>query len=106
MDAIVLAGEMGLCAVGYPGTNNWRAEFTRAIGPDWPRIVVVCDGDEPGRMAGKKVAKELHAETVILPDGHDVSSIYVSKGKRGLAAVLGLDEMDAGVDPYPLEPSF
>lgn len=96
MDCIVLAGELGLCSAGYPGTNNWRSEFTRAIGPDWPRIVVLADGDEPGRLAAKKVAKELHAEIIVLPDGEDVSSLYVKRGKRGLAAVLGLDEVDSG----------
>lgn len=99
MDCIVLVGELGLAAVGYPGTNNWRPEFTRAIGPDWDRIVVLADGDEPGRLAAKKVAKALHAEVLVLPDGEDVSSLHVKRGKRGLAQILGL-ELDDDTPPF------
>lgn len=91
LDQIVMAHEMGLACVGYPGTAMWDPTFTRAVGPDWQRIVVVCDGDEPGRMAGKKVAKELKADIVQMPDGEDVSSLYVKRGRRGLEVVLGIE---------------
>ena len=97
-DAIVLS-QIGLTVVGYPGTGSWSSVFTRAIGPqDWERIVVLADGDDAGRAAAKKVAKELRGDVVNLPDGEDVSSLYVKDPGR-LRSLLGLDQADTGDDP-------
>ena len=99
LDCAVLHQE-GLTAVAYPGTGNWRPHFTRAIGPDWQRIVVVADGDDAGRGAAKKVAKELRGDVIECPQGHDISSLYAKGGRRGLVELLGLDEPEAD-DPFP-----
>jgi hypothetical protein len=105
-DTIVLT-QLGLTAVGYPGTGNWKSIFTRAISPhDWDRVVVLADGDEAGRAAAKKVAKELRAEVILMPPGEDVASTYVKRGRDGLLEVLGLVPADAGDSGYPLEPPF
>lgn len=104
MDCIVLSEEIGLPTIGYPGTGSWSSLFTRAVAPqDWERIVVVADGDDPGRNAAKKVAKELKAEIINLPEGEDVSSLYVKNPSR-LKNLLGLDEVEDdldGFDPGP-----
>lgn len=104
LDAAVLYQELGLCAIGYPGTGSWSDLFTRAVAPqDWERIVVLADGDDPGRNAAKKVAKELKAEIINLPEGEDVSSLYVKNPSR-LKNLLGLDEVEDdldGFDPGP-----
>lgn len=94
MDAAVLWGELGVCAVGYPGASNWRGHFNRAIGPDWPRVVVVGDGDDAGRTAAKRVAKELRADTLMMPDGEDVSSYYKKHGADATRTLLGLDVLE------------
>lgn len=101
-DCMVLT-QLGLTAVGYPGAGTWKSVFTRAIGPDYDRIIVVADGDDTGRAAAKKVAKELRGEVLLLSDGEDASSLNV-QGR--LAEVLGLDEADSGDDPEPDEPPF
>ncbi len=92
LDQGVAHHEVGLCAIGYPGTGSWSSLFTRAVGPDYERVLVVADGDEAGRNAAKKVAKELKGQVVHLPDGEDLSSLYVKRGREGLLAVLGLSE--------------
>lgn len=110
LDCAVLT-QIGLTAVAYPGTGSWRPEFTRAIGPDWNRIVVVADGDDAGEAAAKKVAKLVRGEVISMPAGHDVSSLYVKGGIGALADVLGLDlettpsgdELD---ERYPEEPPW
>lgn len=88
LDALVLSGGLGLAAVAYPGTAAWRAYFNRAIGPDWARIVVIADGDDPGRDAARSVAKHLRARVCRLPDGEDSSSLYVKEGADALRARL------------------
>lgn len=98
MDCIILH-QMGLAAVGYAGTNSWRTVFNRAIGPDWDRIVVVADGDTPGREAAKRVAKELSAEVLDLPDGEDVGSLYVRHGEQFLRQYMGITN-DAETVPF------
>lgn len=91
LDALILSGELGLPAVGYPGTANWRGYMTRAIGPDWPKVVVVADGDEPGRKAAKEVARKFRGRVVKLPDGHDCTSFFVEFGADALLNLLGVE---------------
>lgn len=60
--------ELGLPAVGVPGTNGWRPEWAERLRG---RSVVVCfDCDEPGRKAALAVGKSLdgHAKTVRVVD--------------------------------------
>ncbi len=91
-DAVVLVYEMHLNAIGYPGAGNWRPHFNRAIGPDWPEIIIVADGDDAGRKAAHKIARQfLGARVVEMPAGEDVASVYASRGEEGLRSVLGLD---------------
>lgn len=97
-DAMVLH-QMGLTAVGYAGTNAWRPMFKLAIGPDWQQINVIADGDTPGIEAAKRVAKEIHGQVVELPQGEDVSSLYVARGEQWLKNYLGV-ESDAEAIPY------
>ncbi len=113
LDCAVLAQELELSAIGYPGTGSWSDLFTRAVAPqDWERIVVIADHDlneaQAGQKAAAKVAKALGGEVLLMPPGDDVSSAYVRLGRAGLTRILGLeveeDEMD-GFDPGP-EPEY
>jgi hypothetical protein len=95
-DAAVLHYELGLCAIGYPGTGSWSDLFTRAVGPDFDRVIVVADHDTAEHQAGQKsaakVARALKGEVLLMPPGEDVSSWYVKKGRSGLLEVLGIEE--------------
>ena len=103
-DCAVLT-QIGLTAIAYPGTGSWRPEFTRAIGPDWNRIVVVADGDDAGEAAAKKVAKLLRGEVIACPTGQDISSLHVSGGEGTVRELLGLEPLDEFV-PWPKEDPF
>lgn len=96
LDCAVLT-QLGLATVGYPGTGSWRPEFTRAVGPDWNRITVIADGDSAGLGAAKKVAKELKADVIECPAGHDISSLHVSGGEGAVLRLLGIE---AEEDPF------
>lgn len=80
LDAVVVSGLLHLPCLAYPGTASWRPYFNRAIGPDWAGIVVVADGDQPGRDAAREVAKHLRARVLKLPEGEDCSSLVSAPG--------------------------
>ena len=83
-------GQAGDPAVGYPGTQAWD----KADNEHWPycfdsveSVVVVADGDEPGRKAAARVAKLLRGapidadvRVVDMPDGLDPDSFILEYG--------------------------
>lgn len=80
-DAITMA-ELGIPAVGTPGSNGWRGEWAQRF--SGRRVVVCMDCDEPGRKAAERVAQSLtgvarEVRTVDLDpakaDGFDVSDM-------------------------------
>jgi DNA primase len=94
LDALAVQQATGLPAVGYPGTSGWKPFYFRCFS-GYQTVVVVADGDEPGREAAKSVAKEIGraADTVRvvrLEDGADASSVLVSEGPAGLSGRLGV----------------
>lgn len=86
IDAITL-NQCGLNAVGVPGASNWQEHWKRLF-DDYDHVIVVCDGDQPGRDFGKKVAERIEGATAIhLPDGEDVNSMYVNDRDALLGAL-------------------
>lgn len=89
-DAVAVTAATGLPAVGYPGTNTWAAQR------HWPacfdhvsEVVVVADGDKPGREAAHKVAGSMsQARVVDLPDGLDANSFLLAEGADALADLI------------------
>lgn len=75
----VLATQIGLSAVAYPGTQNWQKHFKYCF-DSVDEAVVVADGDEPGVKAAKRVVEDLRSaiggdvRLVVMPPGHDLSS--------------------------------
>lgn len=91
LDTIVLK-QMGLDAVGVPGTNGfkdeWRWLFFEA------EVRIVFDGDDPGRKAARKVASTLQSVVsevfvIAMPDGHDINSLFL-EDRAGLERLLGV----------------
>lgn len=90
LDTIITAGECGLPAVGVPGANGWRAWYARAFA-DYRRVIVLCDGDQPGRDLGKRIAQQIDVATVVsMPDGMDVNEVFLSEGSDGIRRRAGL----------------
>ena len=90
MDAI--ASEFaGVRAVGVPGANSWKKAWRRILAPV-PTVIVVGDGDEPGRMFTKQVQNGLPGSRAVeLPDGTDINSLVVDKGPEYLKEILRID---------------
>lgn len=79
----------GIPAVGYQGVDTWQQEFSRAIGFDYPDIIVPADNDDKGqgRAAARYIARFFGGRVVRWPDGHDANSLAQH---NGLQAVRGL----------------
>ena len=80
----------GVPAVGLAGANSWKPLYVRAFG-DYRRVIVFCDGDQPGRDLGKKIAQQLDVALVVsMPDGMDVNDVYRAEGPDGIRKRVGL----------------
>lgn len=90
LDAVI-AEQYGVPAVAYPGASTWQSNsFWRWCFDSCVEVVVVADGDDAGRNAGRVVAGSLRdavddVRLVVLPDGHDTSSFI---GAQGVGAFL------------------
>lgn len=85
MDAITVQAYTGLPAVAYPGVDTWGKErHWRLCFQDAAEVVVVADGDKPGRDAAKRVADSIgsHARVVNMPgnEGMDANQFIAEQG--------------------------
>lgn len=79
LDAVV-STLAGIPAVGVPGAHHWKPYWTRLFA-DFDRVLLLGDGDTPGRDFVNKVLGLLpNAEARTLPPGHDVSSFVLEQG--------------------------
>lgn len=95
LDALAVHALAGLPAVGYPGTSGWQEFFGRCFS-GFSRVLVVADGDDPGREAAKRVAKEVgrfadSASVIRLPDGEDANSYLAERGVDEFLRTLGVE---------------
>lgn len=89
IDTITAHYLCGIPAVGLAGANGWKNWYSRAF-MDY-RVLVLCDGDEPGRDLGKRIAQQMdNAIVVSMPDGQDVNSVYLSEGSDGVRKRVGM----------------
>jgi DNA primase len=80
IDTITLDA-IGIPALGVPGANNWKRHYSKIL-QDFDKIYVFADGDQAGADFGRSLARELANVIVIqMPEGEDVNSMYISKGK-------------------------
>lgn len=89
MDAAVLDYLVGLPAVGVPGASMWKSHYPRVFA-DFRTVYVWGDGDSAGAEFAKKVVREIGAIMVRVPEGHDVSSLYMAEGVAGVKSRAGL----------------
>ena len=83
-DALVLR-QLGLSAVGVPGATAWKREW-RWLFRDTDLVVVWTDADEAGKRARQRIAGSVSqvtdVRTVELPDGMDVTDVYLEDPER------------------------
>ena len=94
IDAATLTA-CGWPAVGVPGANNFKKHYARMLA-GFSRVVLIADGDEAGRKLAQKVQSALRSSCHVMfaPHNQDVNSLFLERGKDGLAAFLkeGMDE--------------
>lgn len=73
----------GFAAIGTPGVQQWKPEFTRCFA-DAGEIFCVADGDDAGRKMGRFLAAELKAKVIRPPTGEDINSLYIKGGEDGI----------------------
>lgn len=80
----------GVPAVGYQGVDSWKPEFTRAIGYDYPDIIVPADNDDKGqgKAAARYIARFFGGRVVPWPKGHDANSFAQQQGLRAVRDLL------------------
>lgn len=93
LDAITLE-QCGLSAVGIPGVENWKPEWSRMF-VGFAEVVVVgdCDEKEQGAKFSAKVAKDVYASrrVVLSEPGDDMNSLYLKGGEKLIYETLGLE---------------
>lgn len=77
----------GIPAVGVAGVNAWSKHFGKCL-EDFPRRLVLADGDEAGKKLASFLAREVRAVVIRLPPGEDVNSIYVKGGANALRRLI------------------
>lgn len=83
IDAIT-ATVCGLPAVGVPGAQAWQPWFREPF-LGYRNVYVLADGDDAGMQFATQVASALpNGKIIPMPDGEDVNSLVVSKGKDAL----------------------
>jgi DNA primase len=90
MDTIVAHANCNIPALGVPGANAWKPHYARVL-VDYDRIVLLCDGDQPGRDWGKRISQSLeNAVVVSMPDGMDVNEVFLSEGPDAIRKRAGV----------------
>lgn len=93
LDAMAVQMLTGLPAVGYPGTQSWQHCWDRAF-TGYQRVLIMADGDKPGRDSAKALAKRIpQADVIYLPDRQDSNSLLIQPdGLAHFMELCGLEE--------------
>lgn len=92
LDAITVQAYTGVPAVAYPGTKTWDAQaHFRLCFEGISEVVVVADGDKPGRESARRVAESIgsHARVVDLGDGEDSNSFITTHSASAFLDKIG-----------------
>lgn len=85
LDAICVQAYCGIPAVAYPGADTWkRHPHYRLCFEGVGEVIVVADGDKPGKEAARQVADSIgvHARVIEMPAGEDSNSILATQGAK------------------------
>lgn len=94
LDSVTLS-QTGQSAVGFPGVSSVKPHHLRLLN-GFSRIYVWGDGDDAGREFVARI-RRTHRRAVgaRLPEGEDVTSLFVKEGADGLRRAIGLETHEA-----------
>lgn len=92
MDCVVLGQVLGEPVVGLPGASVWSPHHPWHF-KGWPRVLCWADGDKAGQDMARRLRKDIQSlETVPMPSGHDVNSLFLEQGAEAIRRLAGHDE--------------
>lgn len=86
---------LGVPAVGVPGTQTWRSHYPRVF-DGYREVLILTDNDaksdsNPGQDLARLIMREIPgSRNVMLPEGYDANSFYLSEGADALLDLLGV----------------
>lgn len=84
----------GAPVVALPGVTSWKPHHPFHFG-GFERVLVWADGDKAGQDLANRIRKDVRsAETVTLPQGMDVTDVFLRSGGEMLRTLAGVDEED------------
>lgn len=94
---VVACAQAGIPAVGVPGNHAWKAMSRpwRWCFDSVDEVVVVADGDDPGRKLAEQVAASLRdsipgeVKVVVMPDGFDANRGLAENGEDWFLEKIG-----------------
>jgi hypothetical protein len=82
--------------VALPGASTWKPHHPFHFS-GFDRVLVWADGDKAGQDLGNKIRKEVRAaEVIAMPQGKDVTDVYLESGADMLRQMAGMDEEEDG----------
>lgn len=91
--------QCGIPAVGIPGASAWKDHY-QPLFEGYDRVIICADNDDTGAGSkfAAKVARQVPGpEVVLMPEGHDVNSLFCEVGTAGLREYLGVDKKASNV---------
>jgi DNA primase len=88
LDTLILQS-IGLPSMGVPGATHWQNHWNEVF-RDFSRIYIFSDGDEAGQLFAGKVQVNMPetAVNVPMPEGMDVTDVYVAQGPQVLTNLI------------------
>jgi DNA primase len=78
----------GLPTAGIPGIENWKPFYYRLF-QDFERVIIFGDGDVAGRKFASKLSHSIPGgEAKVLPEGEDINSFIVERGKDAFLSLV------------------
>lgn len=91
LDRLVLKMVLDQPVVGVPGVDHWKPHHPFHFA-GFDRVLVWRDGDKAGKAFAQTLRRDIPAaEEVVIPDGHDVNSLYLAAGAGRLLELAGLE---------------
>lgn len=88
-DALIVTYRLGIPAVGVPGAQAWDTYYSR-IFADFQDVLVFADADDAGTKLAEHITETVpHANILTLPDGLDVTDLYLQRGVEATLDACG-----------------
>lgn len=92
LDRLVLKQVLGEPVIGWPGSSVWEPHHGWHF-KGWARVLLWPDGDKAGQDMTRKFRKEVqNFESVPMPSGHDVNSLFLEMGAEAIKRLAGMED--------------